>query len=153
MAFYQEWLPKTAALFWVVVGLKVESVLLQLSVPNKEIRKTFLKRRSDYLKTYKGFSVRKGLLTLYSRSNDLKSHRLGFTAPKAIGPAVIRNRYKRWCREIYRKATLENLKKPLDFNVFIGSKKLKKEDFKNAKFQDFEDQLSSALKITIKNFK
>jgi ribonuclease P protein component len=129
------------------------NVLLQQLAPNKEIPKRSLRRRSDYLKTYKGFSVRRPLLTLYARSNGLESHRFGFTTPKTTGTAVVRNGFKRWCREFYRKADLSELKKPVDLHVYVGSKKVKKDAYKQVQYKEFFGQLREALQLVIKNFK
>jgi ribonuclease P protein component len=131
--------------------LRVESVLPPPSAPNnKSIRKGYLRRRADYLKTYKGRFVRKELFVLYARRNDVSGHRFGITAPKTIGPAVIRNRYKRWSKELYRKANLEKVEMAIDINVFVGNKRLKKEDFKNAKFRDFEKQFHEAIQALLR---
>ncbi len=79
-------------------------------------------------------------------------HRFGITASKSIGSAVVRNQYKRWCRELYRKTSMANLKEPLDINLFLGNKQLKKDDFKNATFGEFKDQFDEAIKRLIKTF-
>jgi ribonuclease P protein component len=131
---------------------RVASVLPPPSAQNS-IRKGFLRRRADYLKTYKGQLVRKELFVLYARKNDVSSHRFGITAPKTIGPAVIRNRFKRWSKELYRKGNFENIVTAIDINVFFGNKRLKKEDFKNAKFRDFEKQFEEAMESLVRNLR
>ena len=40
---------------------------------------------------------------LFFAANDLSYSRLGVTATKKLGKAVLRNRLKRWTREVYRK--------------------------------------------------
>ena len=89
---------------------------------------------------------------MYARVNKVNVHRWGVTAPKTVGGAVIRNRFKRWAKEFYRQADFSQIPKPLDFNILIGNKR-KKEDFKDVKFKDFEKQLSEALQTLFKNFK
>jgi ribonuclease P protein component len=123
--------------------------LLQQSAPNNKIIKKTLKRRSDFLKTYKGKRVRAKHLVIYLRPNETEFHRIGVTVPKAVGSAVVRNRYKRWCREILRKEGFEKLARPLDFNIFIGNQKVKKEEFEKAQFVHFQKELSLALKQAI----
>ncbi len=43
-----------------------------------------------------------GLLVLYARSNRLGVNRVGITAGKKLGHAVVRNRIRRRLREVYR---------------------------------------------------
>ena len=129
------------------------NALLQQLAPNKKSKKQFLKRRSDFLKTYKGNFIRREHLTLYGRFNGIVSFRLGVTAPKSIGSAVVRNKFKRWCKEFFRKLEFGENQKPMDFNVFIGNKRLKKEDFKNVEHKEFQNQLDSAIHALIKNLR
>jgi ribonuclease P protein component len=133
---------------------KVGSVLPQPTAQNSsKIKKGFLKRRIDFLKTYKGRFVRQELFILYGRKNDSSGHRFGITAPKTMGSAVIRNRFKRWSKELYRKINLDEVRDPLDLNVFLGNKRLKKEDFKNAAFKEFAEQFDKSMQSLIGNFK
>jgi ribonuclease P protein component len=117
---------------------------------NKKIPKAFLKRRSDYLRTYKGRLVRAKLFTLYARRNEGISHRLGISAPRSVGTAVVRNKLKRWSREIYKKHVDIPLDSPIDINILFGNKNLKQKDFKNATFQEFQIQFKSSLRSLIK---
>jgi len=127
--------------------------LPQQLAQNKEIPKRHLRKRADYLKTYKGFSVRRPMLALYARSNGLASHRFGFTVPKVTGTAVIRNQFKRWSREFYRNTDLSALNESLDLHVYVGNKRMKKEVYKSVQFKEFQAQLNQALQFVIKNFK
>lgn len=79
--------------------------------------------------------------------NGLDVHRFGITAPKTIGAAVVRNRFKRWAREIYRELDLEHLKDAHDLHIFLGNKKIGKEEFKNVSFQEFKQQFTEALGV------
>jgi ribonuclease P protein component len=119
---------------------------------NKEIPKGYLRRRSDFLKTYKGFFVRKEHLVLYVRTNGMSMHRFGVTAPKTVGPAVVRNKFKRWSRELYRGSGSYKVADPVDINLLVGNKRLKKEDFKSVKFEDFKEQFTSSLRTALRNF-
>lgn len=127
--------------------------MLQPSVPNNQIRKGFLRRRGDFLKTYKGRLVRKPLFVLYMCLGGSKEHRLGITALKLIGPAVLRNRFKRWSREIYREMDLGEMRHSVDINVYFGNKTLNKQSYKNADFWEFKSQFNEAIKFLVRNFK
>lgn len=43
--------------------------------------------------------------------------RCGWTTPKNVGSAVIRNRLKRWCRVYFRSLTGSGRELPVDVNV------------------------------------
>jgi len=62
-----------------------------------------LRKRADFLKLFDSPNkyVTKGFLVVW-QPNDLSGARLGVTASKKIGCAVIRNRVKRYAREIFR---------------------------------------------------
>ncbi len=63
-----------------------------------------LRRRTEFLKCYRLGRRRQGRLAiLYSRTNELAHPRLGITASRKVGGAVMRNRLKRRVREIYRR--------------------------------------------------
>ncbi|MCC6276677.1 MAG: ribonuclease P protein component [Oligoflexia bacterium] len=68
--------------------------------PSKKLQ--IIKSRRDFLLSFKGRKVPGRSVSLYLRENGLKTHRLGITAPGKLGNAVVRNRLKRWCREIAR---------------------------------------------------
>ncbi|HEX4956273.1 MAG TPA: ribonuclease P protein component [Thermoanaerobaculia bacterium] len=63
-----------------------------------------LRRRSDYLRCYRqGRRLRGTLLTLHTIKNQCDHPRLGITASRKVGKAVVRQRLKRRVREIYRR--------------------------------------------------
>lgn len=67
--------------------------------PNERLR-----RRADFLRCYRQGRRRHGALALlYSAPNQLGHPRLGITASKKVGAAVVRQRLKRWVREVYRR--------------------------------------------------
>ncbi|HLF55217.1 MAG TPA: ribonuclease P protein component [Thermoanaerobaculia bacterium] len=67
-------------------------------------RSETLRRTADYRLCYRDGARRHGpLATLYSRVNSLALARLGVTAARKVGGAVVRNRLKRWTREEYRR--------------------------------------------------
>jgi len=62
-----------------------------------------LLRRLDFQRVYKQGQRRSvSLCTVFYRPNGLAETRLGITAPKRLGTAVVRNRIKRRIREIFR---------------------------------------------------
>jgi ribonuclease P protein component len=63
-----------------------------------------LRRRADYQHCYQRGRRRHGTFaTLHFVPNPLGHPRLGITATRRVGPAVVRNRAKRRVREIYRR--------------------------------------------------
>ncbi len=63
-----------------------------------------LRRRADYLGCYqRGRRLHGALLTLHFVPNQLPHPRLGITASRKVGGAVVRQRLKRRVREIYRR--------------------------------------------------
>lgn len=58
----------------------------------------------DYLACYnRGRAVTGQLATLHVLANPLGHPRLGITATRKVGNAVVRNRLRRRCREVYRR--------------------------------------------------
>jgi ribonuclease P protein component len=79
-----------------------------------------LRKRSDFLglkDSVNKFSA-KGILVVW-RENNFSHPRVGITASKKIGCAVIRNRIKRFVREIFRSNRL--LLPAVDLNVIARS--------------------------------
>ena len=67
-------------------------------------RQETLRRTSDYRLGYRDGARRHGpLATLHLRPNELARPRLGITASRKVGGAVVRNRLKRRARETYRR--------------------------------------------------
>lgn len=63
-----------------------------------------LLRRADYLRCYRqGRRRHGGLATLHFVPNDLSHPRMGITASRKVGNAVVRHRLKRRVKEIYRR--------------------------------------------------
>lgn len=63
-----------------------------------------LRRRADYLRCYRTGRRRHGALAIvHFVPNQLGAPRLGITASRKVGPAVVRHRLKRRIKEIYRR--------------------------------------------------
>jgi ribonuclease P protein component len=79
-----------------------------------------LRRRTEYLKCYQLGRRRQGRLAiLYSLGNSLAHPRLGITASRKVGGAVVRNRLKRRVREIYRRWEGRRALPPRDLVVHL----------------------------------
>jgi len=63
-----------------------------------------LRQRAEYLACYqRGRAVTGPLATLHVLPNAQGRPRLGVTATRKVGNAVVRNRLRRRCREVYRR--------------------------------------------------
>jgi ribonuclease P protein component len=67
--------------------------------PRERIRK-----KKDFLFLYqKGYRIRGKYFNLIYHENDLGYSRLGIVVNRKIGKAVVRNKIKRWVRELFRR--------------------------------------------------
>lgn len=83
-------------------------------------RRERLRRRGDFLRCYRRGRKRRGAhLTLYAHPNELGHPRLGITASRKVGKAVLRNRIKRRVREIYRRWSERSQLPALDLVVHV----------------------------------
>jgi ribonuclease P protein component len=105
-----------------------------------------LAKRREFLRVYE--TVRK----LFSRyavvfiaANDLPHSRLGVTATKKLGKANVRNRFKRWTREVYRQE-----REPLGVDVLHADLVVNvKPNARDATFHDYQQDLSRALRRVV----
>jgi ribonuclease P protein component len=103
---------------------------------------TRLARRREFLQVYEtGRKLFSRYCVLFYSANGLTHSRIGITATKKLGKANVRNRLKRWTREIYRRQRepLRLDERPLDFVVNMKS------SAETAAFADFRDDLTRAL--------
>ena len=99
-----------------------------------------LRRRSDFLAAARGVFRAMPLVVVQMRKrNDDGPPRVGFTATRRIGKAVIRNRARRRLREIVRQLPQGRLLPGRDY-VFIA-----REGTATARFADLRGQLLRAL--------
>ncbi len=67
-------------------------------------RQKRLAKRPEFLSVYEnGQKVFSRFAVLFYARNELLHSRIGITATKKIGKANVRNRLKRWTREVYRR--------------------------------------------------
>jgi ribonuclease P protein component len=100
-----------------------------------------LRRRADFLRCYRQGRRRQGALAiLYSAPNQLGHPRLGITASKKVGTAVVRQRLKRWVREVYRRGEQRRALPALDLVVHLQPAAAK------AEFASFQQELTRLLR-------
>jgi ribonuclease P protein component len=67
-------------------------------------RQRRLAKRPDFVRVYEAGRKQFGrYAVLFFAGNDLPNSRIGITVTKKVGKANIRNRMKRWTREVYRR--------------------------------------------------
>jgi ribonuclease P protein component len=105
-----------------------------------------LAKRRDFLRVYdigqKSFSR---FVVVFYAGSELPHSRLGVTATKKLGKANIRNRLKRWTREVYRhqREPLGLDGRRLDFVVNV------KPSARDASFRDYHHDLARALQRAV----
>jgi ribonuclease P protein component len=63
-----------------------------------------LAKRPEFVRVYEtGRKQFSRFAVLFFAGNDLENSRIGITVTKKVGKANIRNRLKRWTREVYRR--------------------------------------------------
>ncbi|MFN7905037.1 MAG: ribonuclease P protein component [Pseudobdellovibrionaceae bacterium] len=80
--------------------------------------------------------------------NKLGYHRLGVTASKKIGSAVMRNRLKRWCRN-YLRQNHPKSDRTYDFNVIFlpQNTKTNREFYQTRKYSEFKQSMDELFKV------
>lgn len=74
------------------------------SRPEALPKKKRLAKRREFVRVYEtGGKLFSRYCVLFFAANDLPYSRVGVTATKKLGKANVRNRLKRWTREIYRR--------------------------------------------------
>jgi ribonuclease P protein component len=97
-------------------------------------------RRADYLRCYRTGRRRHGSLAiLYFIPNQLGHPRIGITASRKVGKAVVRQRLKRRIRETYRRWKRRSSLPAMDLVVHL------KPEAKTADFQSFRAELLRLL--------
>lgn len=107
-----------------------------------------LAKRREFLRVYeKGQKIVSRYVVLFFAANALPHSRIGITATKKLGKANIRNRLKRWTREVYRRQRepLEIDQRSLDVVVNV------KPNAADATFQDYSRDLARAIARVVKD--
>ena len=101
-----------------------------------------LAKRREFLHVYEaGRKLFSRYSVLFYTANALSHSRMGVTATKKLGKANVRNRFKRWTREVYRKhrTPLGLDSRPLDLVINV------KPNAADATFAEFSTDLARAL--------
>ena len=80
-----------------------------------------LKLNKDFRRAYASSSFAGGYTVVYARKNKYPFNRLGLTAGKSVGKAVVRNRLKRLMRESYSLME-DDIKKGYDLVIVARSR-------------------------------
>ena len=104
-----------------------------------------LNQRLDFQEiSRRGRQVRPcGWLVLAYRRNNMRYSRYGWTIPRYVGIAVIRNRYRRWCREFFRQSP-EAVNGLYDVNIIF--RRADKGFYRNVRQKEFFKVLLRALR-------
>jgi len=124
-----------------------------MSVPGGEMRKAQnnpverLVRRSQYLRVARArkYIVSKGLILQFEIKDPNEGgnkHRVGFTASKKVGNAVVRNRARRRLKSVVNDVLTSSEEQPLDL-VLIGRASTLKRSYDEL-LSDFRFALKSA---------
>lgn len=100
-----------------------------------------LKQRSQYLALLKkGQKVRPSdwLLLNFAR-NDVNRMRCGWTLPRYVGSAVVRNRLKRWSRVYFRSVIKASDDLPIDINLVF--RKAENDFYRRLDYERFAEVL------------
>jgi ribonuclease P protein component len=101
-----------------------------------------LAKRREFLRVYEtGRKLFSRYCVLFFVANDFPHSRIGITATKKLGKANVRNRLKRWTREVYRqqREPFGLDRHPLDFVVNV------KPNAADANYLEFRRDLERVL--------
>lgn len=82
--------------------------------------------------------------------NQLGVLRVGWTIPRYVGNAVLRNKLKRWCREYFRQAV--GSKKRINYDLNVVLRKRDKDFYRNISYQEFCNGLERAAKKVLRKY-
>jgi len=102
-----------------------------------------LAKRREFLRVYEtGRKLFTRYCVVFFAPNELPFSRMGVTATKKLGKANVRNRLKRWTREVYRRlrGPLEFDQKALDLVINV------KPNAVDADFRDYSSDLERSLR-------
>jgi len=102
-----------------------------------------LAKRREFLRVYEGGrKIFSRYSVLFFAANALSYSRIGITATKKLGKATLRNRLKRWTREVYRheREPLGLDQRPVDIVVNV------KPNAAEASWIEYRDDLQKVLR-------
>ena len=105
-----------------------------------------LAKRREFLRVYEaGRKLFSRYSVLFFAPNDLPHSRIGITATKKAGKANVRNRLKRWTREVYRRQRGPRAidERTLDIVVNV------KPNAAQASFRDYSEDLEKVLRRVV----
>jgi len=73
----------------------------------------------------------------------------GITASRKVGPAVVRNKLKRWCREYFRALAKSGIS--LEFKINVIFKPIDQGLFKGLEYDVFKQAMDRALQLMQKH--
>lgn len=115
------WPRKTVAKFFLAAATKVARSSRSKLAENKrrQSRLSVLSQRSDFLHILKnGQRLRPSPWLLMNFVESQTGYlRCGWTLPRQVGPAVVRNRLKRWLRVYFRDRVKSGKTLPVDLNL------------------------------------
>ena len=102
-----------------------------------------LAKRREFLRVYEtGRKLFTRYCVVFFAANELPFSRMGVTATKKLGKANVRNRLKRWTREVYRR-----LRRPLEFDQKALDLVINvKPNAVDADFRDYSSDLERSLR-------
>ncbi len=105
-----------------------------------------LAKRREFLRVYEtGRKLFARYSVLFVAPNGLPHSRIGITATKKLGKANVRNRLKRWTREVYRRQREPLGLDPRSLDVVVNVKP----NAADASFQEFSQDLGRVLERAV----
>jgi len=106
-----------------------------------------LAKRREFLRVYDtGRKWFTRYCVVFAAGNQLPYSRLGITATKKLGKANVRNRLKRWTREVYRRQ-----REPLSLDTHgLDVVVNVKPNAADARFEQYRDDLQRALERVVR---
>ena len=106
-----------------------------------------LAKRREFLHVYEtGRKWFSRYCVVFAAPNERPYSRIGITATKKLGKANVRNRLKRWTREVYRRQRDPLSLDSYSLDVIVNVKP----NAADARFEDYRDDLQRALQRAVR---